>query len=195
MKHLAFSLGLAVASVSAIGQDLMTVKYSIAFPASDLQEYIQKTSWRGLGFGFRHVIDGTVAVGVDAGLQVFYEKRDYDTYTSGTASVTGVQFRYTNSFQISAQADYVLNEGKDFRPYMGLGLGTIFSHRRTDFGLYTVEQDPWQFLMKPEVGITYYLSNGSAVLISGEYAVAFESSEMAGQSFMALNIGMVFDAH
>lgn len=44
-------------------------------------------------------------VGVDAGWNVFYEKKDYDTYTGGTESLSGIQYRYQNSVPLLASAD------------------------------------------------------------------------------------------
>src|SRR4051812_44395884 len=174
MKRTILSLCFLVISVlSAQAQEnFMIVQYPIGFPTGGTKDYIEKTSWRGLGFGYRHLIDGKVAVGVDLSWQTFYERKALDTYTSGTASISGTQYRYSFDFPITAQADYVLNEGKDLRPFMGFGIGALYAYRVTDFGMYRFTEDPWQFLMKPEVGLTYYMSGGSALIVSASYYAA-----------------------
>ena len=188
-------LSLALAALFNLGgraQGFMIAKYPIGFATGDLNEYIEKTSWRGIGLGYRYFADGDIAAGIDVGFQGFYERKDYDTYTIGTASLSGVQFRYQWNTSVTGQVEYVLNEGQDLRPFLGIGAGALYARRVTDFGLYRFTQDPWQFLMKPEVGITYYTSNGSALLLSGEYLVGFQTKDLEGQSFVTLNIGLIF---
>jgi hypothetical protein len=142
--------------------------------------------------GYRYFADGQIAAGIDIAFHTFYERKDYDTYTYQTASLSGVQYRYEWFLPMTAQVEYVLNEGQDFRPFLGIGAGALYLERMTDFGLYRFTQDHWQFLMKPEIGITYYLSNGTALLLSAEYQTGFETQNMPGQSFLALNVGLVF---
>ena len=188
-------LSLAVAGLfttTSLAQNLMTLKYPIAFTTGDLNEYVEKVSWRGIGFGYRYLADGDIAAGFDLGFQGFYERKDYDTYTVGTASLSGVQYRYQWNTTMTGQVEYILNEGQDFRPFIGIGAGAIYNKRITDFGLYRFTQDPWQFLMKPEIGVSYYMSNGTALLISGEYFAAFDTQDLEGQSFVTLNIGLIF---
>lgn len=170
----------------------MTITYQVGFPTGDMQSYIEKTSWRGIGFGYRHVIDGQVAVGVDFSSQMFHEVKDYDTYELGTASLTGTQYRYSWNFPMTAKVDYVLNEGGDLRPFIGFGAGALYSHRVTDFGLYRISQDPWQFVMDPEVGVTYYMSGGSALIVAARYFAAFDTQDVKGQSYIGLNVGILF---
>ena len=194
MNRIFFSLSLAGLLGTAVhAQNFMTLKYQIGFPTGDLNEHISKTSWRGIGGGYRYVADGNVAAGIDLGFQMFYERKAYDTYTIGTASLSGTQYRYTWATAITGQVEYLLNEGEDLRPFIGIGAGTQYARRVTDFGLYRFTQDPWQFIMKPEVGITYYMSSGQTLLLSGEYVAAFQTPDLEGQSYITLNIGLVFD--
>ncbi|HRH69464.1 MAG TPA: hypothetical protein PLB89_08170 [Flavobacteriales bacterium] len=187
---------LALAGSTATAQDdFMMVNYQVGFPMGELQSYIEKTSWRGINIGYRHLIDGEIAVGVDLSTQVFYEQKDYDTYTRGTASLTGTQYRYSWNTPMTAHIDYVLGEGKDLRPFIGMGLGALYSYRVTDFGLYRITQDPWQFIMVPEVGVTYYMSAGSALFVSAKYNAAFDSKDMGGQSYIGLNVGVLFSTN
>ena len=190
LSFLAFAAGTAMAQ-----DDYMIVSYQVGFPRGDTKDYIEKTSWRGLNLGYRHVIDEEVAVGVEIGSQLFYEYKEYDTYTRGTASLSGTQYRYSWNTPITAHVDYVLNEGKDIRPFIGMGLGALYAYRVTDFGMYRITQDPWQFVMVPEVGVSCYMSGGSALLVSAKYFAAFDAEGVGGQSYLGVNVGILFSTN
>src|SRR5262245_23915948 len=155
-------LSILTAGVSISGlaqQNFVMLEYPVGFPQGNLKEYIEKNCWRGLGFGYRYLADDNFAVGIDLSDNLFYERKDQATYTWETTSITGVQYRYENIFNVSAQADYVLGYGEDFRPFLGIGAGAMYVTRDTDFGVYRFHQDAWQFLLQPEVGFSYYLSD------------------------------------
>ncbi|MEZ4738295.1 MAG: hypothetical protein R2818_02820 [Flavobacteriales bacterium] len=173
-------------------QDLMILEYPIAIPVGDLNSYINEPSFRGFNLGYRHMIDGTRAVGMDMGWQTFYEHVDRGTYQDDNQALTGEQYRYTNAFTASVQIDQIFREGQDIRPYIGVGIGTIYARRTLDVGLYRLERDPWQFLVQPEVGVSFYLANGNALLLSANYYAGFKSKELEGQSFLAMSIGYAF---
>jgi opacity protein-like surface antigen len=176
-------------------ESFFTARYQVGVPLGDLNDYIDKSSWRGVGLGYRWVPDGDVTIGFDLAWQGFDKRNTYDTYTRGTASISGIQYRYQNCFQLSAQTEYVFNEGGDFRPYVGIGVGAMHVRRLTSFGLYEISQDPWQFMLKPGLGFSYYLKNGTALQVGADYVVGFQNKELTGQSYMALNLGLIFSTN
>lgn len=183
----------ALLGLGAFAQtDLFMLEYPVSFPTGELKEYTDKVNWRGISFGYRKMANENVAVGFDMSTYLFFEKKDKDTYTFETTSITGVQYRHNYSLPISVQVDYVLAPGADIRPYLGMGIGTIYVDRRTDFGIYQFRQDTWQFLLQPEAGISFYLSEGTALSISGNYFAGFDNQEMEGQTFLAGNIGFIW---
>jgi opacity protein-like surface antigen len=173
-------------------QDIFMIEYPIAFGVGDLGEFIDEPSFRGIGLGYRKVVDEEVAVGVDIGWQTFYEARDLATYTDGTQSITGKQFRYTNMFTASLQVDKVFAPGSDLRPFVGIGAGTSSARRRLDMGQWSLEKDPWQFMLQPEAGVSLYLTNGNAMVLSANYFWGFKTQQLEAQSFLSLNIGYAF---
>ncbi|MEX1132532.1 MAG: hypothetical protein WEC15_04840 [Flavobacteriales bacterium] len=189
---LPLALLVAVPSLSK-AQNLTIVEYSVAIPVGDLNSFIDEPSFRGVNLGYRHMIDGTRAVGIDMGWQTFFEKKDRATYTVDNEAITGEQYRYTNAFTASVQLDHIFREGEDIRPYIGIGLGTIYARRTLDMGLYSLEKDPWQFLLQPEAGVSFYLANGNALLLSANYYAGFKSKDLAGQSYVAISIGYAFE--
>lgn len=173
-------------------QNIYILEYPIAIGMGDLGTYIDEPSFRGFNFGYRNLIDNNMAVGVDMGWQTFFEKKDKATYYDGTAALTGIQYRYTNCFTFSAQADYVFSDGKDIRPFVGFGAGTMYARRTLDTGMYRLEKDPWQFMMQPEAGVSIYLDNGNAVMFTANYYWGIKTKELDGQSYLAIGIAYAF---
>ena len=173
-------------------QNIYMFEYSMGFPTGDLREYIDEPSFRGFNFGYRYMLDENRALGLDMGWQTFYEKKDYATYTDGTSSISGIQYRYTNAFTASLQIDQVFNEGSDIRPFIGLGAGTSYMRRTLDMGLYRFERDPWQFMLQPEAGVSLYTANGNAVMLTFNYYWGFETKDLDAQSFLAVGLAYAF---
>jgi opacity protein-like surface antigen len=96
--------------------------------------YISQPSFRGGLIEYRKAIKDNVLVGVDFGWNVFYEKKDADTYTSGTEALSGVQYRTQNAIPILVSAEYFLSTENALKPYVGLGIGTMYLERSTDMG-------------------------------------------------------------
>lgn len=168
------------------------LSYPISFPMGDLGDYTNKTSFRGINMEFAWEVHPNLLADIETGWNVFYQEEPSQVYTEGTASISGKQFRYTNSVPILAGAKWILNERKNVIPYAGVGLGTLYSDRSTDFGLYRISTDAWQFCIRPEIGITFKSRNGPAAMLGVKYYAAFNSSALDGQSFLSINIGIVF---
>jgi hypothetical protein len=173
-------------------QNVYVFEYSMGFPTGDLRDYIDEPSFRGFNFGYRYMLDDNRALGLDMGWQTFFEKKDYATYTDGTSSISGVQYRYTNAFTASLQIDQVFNEGGDIRPFIGMGAGTSYMRRTVDMGLYRLERDPWQFMLQPEAGVWLYAANGNAVMLNFSYYWGFETKQLDAQSFLAVGLAYAF---
>src|SRR5829696_4452216 len=100
--------------------------YSIATPAGSLSDYIGSTSFRGLSLEYNMRIKEKLDVGLESGLNSFYEKTESKVYTEKTMSISGVQYRNTQAVPIIALAKYHFNSSSKIKPYGGLGLGTIY---------------------------------------------------------------------
>jgi len=173
-------------------ESYMSLQYSVSFGSGDLGDYISAASWRGALLEYRSALRGNLMVGVDLGWNVFYEKKDYDTYTVDTESLSGTQYRYQNAVPILVSADYlILSEGA-LKPYVGLGIGTLYSERSTDMGMYRWKQNPWQFAVKGELGVLYALSYNTSVKFAAKYYNGFKSNSLDGQSYFSLNLGMAW---
>ena len=180
-------------ALQAMAQDnKYSVQYAIGFPTGDLNDFISETSFRGVFFEYQYELTPEFSVGLAGGIQTFYERKSYDTYSEGTVSLSGLQYRYTNSFPILLTFDYYYDTEAILIPFAGFGLGTIYSVRDIDMGLYRSETEAWQLGIQPEVGLVYDVNEAVGLKIAGKYFQAFDTSELDGTSYFSLNVGLVF---
>ncbi len=191
MKKILFILFSVVAS-SAFAQSLTNVQYSMGFGSGDLGDFISKPSFRGFTVDFRKLVQPNLGVGFELGWNTFYEAKNYDTYTTGTLSVSGKQYRYNNQFPAVFAVDYYFQPEEKINPFAGLGLGTMYSIRYTDMGQYTLKQDAWHFLLRPEAGIIINANPNLSFAITGKYYYGFAAGDLDAQSYFALSFGFVF---
>ena len=184
----------ALGTISASAQtNHFSFQYSMGLGTGDLGDFTNKFSFRGAAIEWRRFIDPTVSVGIDVGWNTFYEQMPVETYTLGTASLTGKQYRYQNSFPMMAAGNYYFNPDQKLRPFVGLGLGTIYSVRDTQMYVYSLEQDAWHFGMCPQVGMLYELGFATSLYVGLKYNVGIRSGDFdAAQSYLAINVGFAF---
>jgi outer membrane protein W len=183
-----FTLGAAWAQSNTV------VSYSIGFPTGDLSDFIEKTSFRGISFDYRKMINPNVGVGVNFAWNTFYEEKGTATYTYDNISLTGKQYRYSNNFPMLATAAYFLKPEEDLNPFVGLGIGTMYTLRNTDMNLYTLEQEAWNFLLQPEIGVQFAANPDTGIHLSLKYNYGFAAGNelTTAQSYISLNVGFAF---
>jgi outer membrane protein len=186
-----FVIGILAAAPSK-AQSTFSVQYSMGFGNGDVKSYISTASFRGVGLEYRYHIEPKFSVGIDMGWNTFYERRAYDTYTSGTVSLSGVQYRYINAAPIYLSANYYLKPDEKLNPFIGLGVGTLYSKRNTDMGLYTLENIAWAFALRPEIGVLINENSGLDVILAGKYNYGFATDGQEAQSYFTFNVGFVF---
>ena len=173
-------------------QSNFSVLYSVGIPMGALSDHTSEVSARGMTMEYQKFIKSNISVGVNFGYSVFYEKLPYGSYTSGTATLTGTQYRYNNLFPMLVNGQYHLNSDGAIKPYVGLGIGTIYNIRNTDMGLWTVEQNNWHFLVTPEAGITFGIGQNTALKLNAKYDNAFKTDKADSFANLNFNIGFVF---
>lgn len=189
---IAFVALFASTSTATAQDNLYSIQYSMGFGSGDLGDFIGQPSFRGISFEYRNMIEPKVGVGVELAYNLFYEKKDYATYTDGTVSLSGVQYRYTNSFPILIAADYYFKPNTKINPFAGLGLGTIYYDRYLEMGLYTVSTDAWQFAFRPEAGVLINANPDLDFIVALKYFGGVGTSDLDGQNYFSLNLGVMF---
>jgi opacity protein-like surface antigen len=178
-----------------------SLHYDVGFGFGSTHDYISKPSFRGLGFDYKKMVNGNVGIGLAVGWQTFYEHKDKQTfdYTAADGSsvqYNGVQYRYLNAFPVHITTDYYFGEnGKEIRPFVGLGVGTMFSERKTNMGNWSATENSWQFSLQPEVGLLYQVQSSAAFFFAGKYTMPFKNNTFDSQPYLALNVGVVWMLH
>lgn len=195
MKKLVIITFLSLCTAGLLqAQSITSVTYSVGFPSGDLKDFITKTSWRGINFDFQKMVQPNIGVGFSMGWNVFYEDLAYDTYTVDNISLSGKQWRYSNHIPLLISSSYYLKPGEQLNPFVGLGVGTIYSIRNTDMNLYTIEEEAWNFALQPSIGVLIQASDVTSFHVSMKYNYGFQAgSELQNaQSYLALNVGFTF---
>lgn len=191
MKKLLFlSVLMTIGSLSAYSQGFAAVHYDVGIPLGKTGDAVGKMSFRGIGVDFRKVVTPGLAAGLALGWQVFYEEKDYDTYTDGTMSLSGKLFSYVNAIPILLKADYLAgDDDSKIRPFTGIGVGTTYFERYIEMGLFSATINSWQFTLEPEVGLLYRLSRSKYLFTAAKYLQGFKTDDLDGQSYLTVNVG------
>jgi len=195
MKKIILVLSSFLVIKSATSQDVgFILTYPMGFSVGDMDDYISKTSYRGISMEIYKRIKHNLDIGIEASWSLFYDKTGRETTTEGTASINGVQFRYVHTVPLLAQAKFFLkpDAGKRIIPYGGLGVGTMYVDKYTDLGLYRIRSDAWQFCLRPEAGIAIQTKHMPAVIAGVKYYAGFETADLKGQSYFSVNVGIMF---
>jgi len=183
---------LAIGPACGFAQSNFMISYPIGFPMGNLHDYVGSTSFRGINMEFNKIVAPNQTVGLETGWNVFYQHVDKKVYTEGSQSITGVQYRYTNAVPIIAGGKFYFESKKSIHPYVGVGLGTLYVDRTTDFGIYRINTDAWQFCIRPEAGIEARAGSAESFFIGVKYYWAFNTSDLDAQPYLTLNVGFRF---
>ena len=182
-------------SINSFGQEFYTnMTYDMSVPVGSTSDFISKTSFRGFTFNLGRYITNEIAIDLRFSWNTFYEARDFETYTigDGTASLTGKQFRYINSFPITAGARYVINPSSTFSPYFAAGLGAYKINERVDMGIYYNEDRIWHFGFYPEIGLFYDFAYNVGLNVYARYDYALKTKDASSYSYIAFGVGFHF---
>lgn len=185
-------IALAVPGVVKAQSGYTSFQYQMGFSMGDLGDYIGAASFRGAVFDYQKNLNSNLSVGLEFAWSTFYEEKEYDTYIQEPNSLSGIQYRYSNMFPMLATVEYYLIQEGAVKPYVNLGIGTMYTIRSTDMGLWRLEEKAWQFGLKPELGVIYEMGVSTSVKLEGKYYMGMGGSELENQSFFAISAGMVF---
>ncbi len=128
-------------------------EYTVSVPLGATKEFTDNTSWRGATLEARKILSQNLTVGLLFGWYVFDEAK-VQTVSRPGLDVTGLPYNYLNSFPIQATAHYYLGKRRGTRLHVGGGAGVTINERRTDVGLYRIQETKAQFSVFPEIGVS-----------------------------------------
>ena len=179
-----------VATVRAQEFSMFDVSWNISIPMGDQSDFIESSSLRGFSMGGSKMITPYVGIGGTFSWEVFNE-REAGTFTNSDGIViTGTQLRYFNVLPIMANVKYFMKEDGSIRPYFGLGIGTIRGRKRTEMGIFVVEDNTWHFGLEPEVGLLVPLGlSGWGANLSAKFDYGVKSNDIT-YSYVGIKIGL-----
>ncbi len=164
--------------------------YDIAFQTSDLKEYIDNSSFRGLGVGMSFFPSSKLSLGYNLSWQIFKERLDGE-FSSGESDLYGTQVRYANVFPLLLTGYYYFGEG-NIRVYAGTGIGVVGSVQRTDVGIFLVQSNNWHFGLSPEIGAFTPVSPSVGIKASVKYNYATATEDSMDFNYLGISIGLIW---
>jgi outer membrane protein W len=172
--------------------------WQISVPYGDTKDFVESTSFGGMGLDFRKVVRENTTAGFMAGWNIFHERRT-GTDVFGDVSVTGTQDRYINSFPIMVSVHRYFGEKRSLRPYVGLNAGGFIVLQEFAIGVYAVKDDTWDWGLAPEVGIVIPTQSGAGFLINARYNWSPTVQDLTGAdadlTYWGINIGFVWEQY
>ncbi len=200
MKKLALSALILIGF--AINTNAQTSYWTFSWPISmgigTTNEYISKTSFRGISITGESFITDQISIGGEWSWEVFDEiKRDLPprevSFDGVPGHVTGTEYRFLNTIPIFVNAHYYLGDNGAVRPYAGLGIGTVYVDQRTDIGFVSIQDQTWRFGLQPEVGVFIPFGlTGTGVSLKAKYRYATKSSDAIAVNMVSFGIGFGF---
>ena len=183
-------------SVNLFAQDFLTgLTYSISVPTGETSDFINSTSFKGLSIDLRKFFSHNASVGFLIGWSTFEEETN-ETISTSVGDVSGEQNRLINSFPVMITTDYYFGEGREFKPFIGIGVGMYYIYHQLEQVEQNLESNKWHFGVAPEVGFAYLLESVYAfVNVRYNYAFGVENEITkisTAQSYLTFNIGFAF---
>ncbi len=190
-----FSVILLVAvGVEMTAQNKTNLYYTMGIPLSNTNDFISKTSFRGMGLEYQYMLTDKFALGGVLQWSTFYEAMDKDTYPIEDGAINGYQYRYINTVPMYATGTYYIgSEDATIRPFIGLGVGTYWLEKEIDMGLYADVYNSWHFGLIPKAGLLIPFSYDTSLYIGVDYNIAFKNSTLDQQSWIGISVGFNFD--
>jgi opacity protein-like surface antigen len=172
--------------------NMMGVQYSIGYTTGDFNNFIGKVAFRGMSLDYHKLVTENIGVGFEIGWNYFWEEKPYATYTEGSMSLSGKQYRYCLATPFTVSLNYYLAPGEFMNPFLGFGIGTEYTRNELKMGLYERSSDVFHFVMKPEIGVIINPGGNAGIYISARYYDALKSGDIGKRSYFTTNIGLLW---
>jgi opacity protein-like surface antigen len=189
MKYITIILLIIMSSVAVNAQSsIFGMTYDVSIPTGDTEKLISGVQWRGFAMEGRWYTSKNTSLGFAWHWNVFQETV-LTTVNVDNKAVTGNQVRNINAFPFLMTGHFYFKGGSFAQPYLGLGAGVYFVKRRLDIGIYTLDEDKWQFGVSPEVGLLFPVDLGFNLMLRAKYHYAFETSSADAVTYFSVNVG------
>jgi outer membrane protein len=142
--------------------NLYGFSWEVSFPSNDL---VDKVSYNGGRLEYRHFMNENLSIGGALSWNNFSQYYPRSTYENAdqTQAITTDTYRAIFNLPITVNGHYYFGEGAYFKPYVGLGLGTMYSDQEVYYNIFVTEDENWGFIARPEIGTLINFSTTSNV--------------------------------
>lgn len=195
LAFIAFSTKNKAQSLSFM-QDKFFLGWEVAVPSNDL---IKKTSWSGGRFEYRRMVKPNISVGIGGSWNSFSEYVPRTTYQKedGTGAVTTDLVKDIYTVPVTASMHYYFKGSTHVKPYIGVGLGAQYADQTLYFNIFSVEENNWGFVARPEAGAIVPFNTYWGLYVSAAYNYASNKNEIydtKSLSQFAFGLGLVFSS-
>ncbi|MCH6201820.1 hypothetical protein MMU07_19730 [Aquiflexum sp. LQ15W] len=183
---------LGLYSLPTYGQgSMIQINFAPALPVGKTADFTQTLTGRGANFEFYKMNANQTGYGVELGTMNFFEQVPDQIFERGSATLHGTQYRYLKLTPIMGSFIYVFNATKPFKPFVAMGAGAAINTQTVSMGIFVDKIEARQFIIRPELGAIYQLSDYVGIKLSTKYYQTFESNVMQAQSMLGFNLGFV----
>lgn len=162
--------------------------YEISVPTGDTGNFIDQTSFRGIGFEGRWFTARNMSAGYSFDWNVLHEKTG-DAITFNGVTLSGTQDRTINTFPILVTGHYYM--GPENRFFAGMGAGFYYEEQRFDIGVFSFDSEMWHLGLAPEVGMSYEIDYDVRAVMALRYNYGLEASDSTLQ-YWTLKLGIAW---
>lgn len=184
-------VALALATLVAKGQEktIIIVNYLPSLSLGETADFTNGLSPRGMDFEANKFLMEDLSVGFVVSWNIFREKVSGETFEYEELTITGTQFRYTNTTPINVNVKkyFAMEEAS---PYVGFGIGTMYAKQTSEVGVFSLDQDKWLFNVAPEIGLLYDISRNNVVSFKLKYNYSPKAGDFPSMSYLSFGIGI-----
>ncbi len=188
---------LVTAGFSQQGLSLVSIRQSTYLPVGSLSKnFVNDISARGFSLDFSYFVNDNVSLGLLAGYNDLYQKKDRQTYSWPETDISAVKSHSLQLIPVLAKASYSkFKDGLALQPYAAIGAGVNIVNYQEWFGTLVDERNALRFSVAPEIGTRIafgkYAMNGVDLSLRYHYT-AFKYNDVKNLQTVSLNLGFYF---
>lgn len=190
-------IGLTISSYAQ--SSYWSLNWDITKAAGDTGDYIGNINFRGVSFDGRAFINDNISIGGSVAWYTLYDKLsglppiEIDNGDGTAGHISGTQARYLNLVPVLINSHFYFDSGGDFKPYIGIGLGGIYTENRTEIGLSAFSSDSYAFGAQPEIGVYIPFGySGTGLNLALRYLYGTSAGDLDSLSMFTFAIGIGF---
>ncbi|MCT4672067.1 MAG: outer membrane beta-barrel protein [Prolixibacteraceae bacterium] len=175
-------------------EHLFMLNYNMGFSTGEIKDFTKTSSFRGTSFEYRYLLKPQFSIGFSMDYQNFYDAKGNETMDYNDITLTGNTFNWVYTSSVMATTHYYLTNPAEsiLTPYMGIGIGGVYTNYEKTLGGIDFRGDSWQFGLAPEVGVLVKINDHLSFNAAARYNFTFENNEMNSQKYWSIKTGIAF---